>query len=104
MEDKTYSLTFHYRQASSSQVAREVIFHTAALLSPAPRLVLGKSVVNTIPPGSLHKGSAMLELMHSSKGQQPCMSATKMFFRCRMNASSRYVSGRRRPLPQTILS
>ncbi len=64
VEDKTYSLTFHYRQASSSQAAREAIFHTAALLSPAPRLVLGKSVVNTIPPGSLHKGSAMLELMH----------------------------------------
>jgi trehalose 6-phosphate phosphatase len=64
VEDKTYSLTFHYRQASSSQDAREAIFHTAALLSPAPRLVMGKSVVNTIPPGSLHKGSAMLELMH----------------------------------------
>lgn len=64
VEDKTYSLTFHYRQASSPQEAREAIFHTAALLSPAPRLVMGKSVVNTIPPGSLHKGSAMLELMH----------------------------------------
>jgi trehalose 6-phosphate phosphatase len=64
VEDKTYSLTFHYRQASSSLDAREAIFHTAALLSPAPRLVMGKSVVNTIPPGSLHKGSAMLELMH----------------------------------------
>ncbi|MCC2642666.1 MAG: otsB [Nitrospira sp.] len=64
VEDKTYSLTFHYRQAASSQVAREAIFHLAALLSPAPRLVMGKAVVNTIPPGSLHKGSAMLELMH----------------------------------------
>ena len=64
VEDKTYSLTFHYRQASSSQDAREAIFHTAAFLSPAPRLVMGKAVVNTIPPGSLHKGSAMLELMH----------------------------------------
>lgn len=64
VEDKTYSLTFHYRQASSPQVARDVIFHMAAMLSPAPRLVMGKAVVNTIPPGSLHKGSAMLELMH----------------------------------------
>lgn len=64
VEDKTFSLTFHYRQASSSQDAKEVIFHIAALLVPAPRLVMGKSVVNTIPPGSLHKGSAMLELMH----------------------------------------
>ncbi len=42
VEDKTYSLTFHYRQASSSQDARKAIFHTAALLSPAPRLVMGK--------------------------------------------------------------
>ena len=64
VEDKTYSLTFHYRQASSSQDARDVIFHTAASFNPAPRLVMGKSVVNTIPPGSLHKGSALLELMH----------------------------------------
>ena len=64
VEDKTFSLTFHYRQASSAQEAKEVIFHIAALLVPAPRLVMGKSVVNTNPPGSLHKGSAMLELMH----------------------------------------
>ena len=64
VEDKTYSLTFHYRQASSAQEARDAIFHIAASFSPAPRLVMGKAVVNTIPPGSLHKGSAMLELMH----------------------------------------
>ncbi|MBA2484604.1 MAG: hypothetical protein H0V35_00630 [Nitrospira sp.] len=42
MEDKTYSLTFHYRQASSSQVAREVIFHTAGLLSPRAAARAGK--------------------------------------------------------------
>ena len=64
VEDKTYSITFHYRQACSPQVAREAIFHTLATLTPAPRVVLGKAVVNAIPSGSLHKGSAMLELMH----------------------------------------
>ncbi len=64
VEDKTYSLTFHYRQACSPQVAREAIFHTISTLAPSPRLVLGKSVVNAIPSGNLHKGSAMLELMH----------------------------------------
>ena len=66
VEDKTFSLTFHYRQAKLlPQAAREAaIFHMAALLTPAPRLVMGKAVVKTIPPGSLHKGSAMLELMH----------------------------------------
>lgn len=64
VEDKDYSLTFHYRQACSPPAAREAIFHTVAALSPAPRLVLGKSVVNVIPSGNLHKGTAMLELMH----------------------------------------
>ncbi|WHZ17131.1 MAG: trehalose-phosphatase [Nitrospira sp.] len=64
VEDKTYSLTFHYRQACSPPEAREAIFHSVATLSPAPRLVLGKSVVNAIPPGNLHKGTAILELMH----------------------------------------
>ncbi len=64
VEDKTYSLTFHYRQACSPQLAREAIFHTISTLAPSPRLVLGKAVVNAIPSGNLHKGSAMLELMH----------------------------------------
>jgi trehalose 6-phosphate phosphatase len=67
VEDKTYSITFHYRQACSPQIAREAIFHALAALTPAPRLVLGKAVVNAIPSGSLHKGSAMLELMHQLK-------------------------------------
>lgn len=67
VEDKTYSVTFHYRQACSPQLAREAIFHTVSMLAPAPRLVLGKAVVNAIPSGNLHKGSAMLELMHQLK-------------------------------------
>jgi len=67
VEDKTYSLTFHYRQACSPQLAREAIFHTVSMLTPSPRLVLGKAVVNVIPSGNLHKGSAMLELMHQLK-------------------------------------
>jgi trehalose 6-phosphate phosphatase len=64
VEDKTYSLTFHYRQACSPSAAREAIFHAVSTLLPAPRLVLGKAVVNAIPSGNLHKGTAMLELMH----------------------------------------
>ncbi|HMZ56709.1 MAG TPA: trehalose-phosphatase [Nitrospira sp.] len=64
VEDKMYSLTFHYRQACSPPAAREAIFHTVSTLSPVPRLVMGKAVVNAIPSGNLHKGTAMLELMH----------------------------------------
>ncbi|ODT45521.1 MAG: trehalose-phosphatase [Nitrospira sp. SCN 59-13] len=64
VEDKMYSLTFHYRQAWSPAAARETIFHVVSTLLPAPRLVMGKAVVNAIPSGNLHKGTAMLELMH----------------------------------------
>jgi trehalose 6-phosphate phosphatase len=67
VEDKTYSLTFHYRSAKSAQAARESIFHVIAQLGPPPRIVLGKSVVNVIPPATPHKGAAMLELMHQLK-------------------------------------
>ena len=48
VEDKMYSLTFHYRQACSPPAAREAIFHTVSTLSPVPRLVMGKAVVNAI--------------------------------------------------------
>jgi len=32
-------------------------------LSPPPRIVLGKSVVNVMPPTASHKGTALLEYM-----------------------------------------
>ena len=67
LEDKIYSLTFHYRQACSPKVAREAVFQAIAQLMPPPRLVLGKAVVNVIPSGTPHKGAAMLELMHQLK-------------------------------------
>lgn len=63
MEDKIYSLTLHYRQSESPEVARELALNAAAQLVPAPRLVFGKSVVNIIPPGTPHKGSALQALM-----------------------------------------
>lgn len=67
LEDKIYSLTFHYRQACSPKAAREAVFQAIAQLTPPPRLVLGKAVINVIPPGTPHKGAAMLELMHQLK-------------------------------------
>jgi trehalose 6-phosphate phosphatase len=63
LEDKIYSLTLHYRQARSPESARELALKAAAQLVPAPRLVFGKSVVNVIPPGTPHKGSALQGLM-----------------------------------------
>lgn len=63
IEDKIYSLTLHYRQARKPELAREAALKAAAQLVPAPRLVFGKAVVNVIPPGTPHKGSALQALM-----------------------------------------
>jgi trehalose 6-phosphate phosphatase len=63
IEDKIYSLTLHYRQSRKPELAREVAVSAAAQLVPSPRLVFGKAVVNVIPPGTPHKGSALQALM-----------------------------------------
>jgi trehalose 6-phosphate phosphatase len=63
VEDKIYSLTLHYRQSKAPHRAKQIAVQAAAQLVPAPRLIFGKAVVNIIPPGTPHKGSAMLKLM-----------------------------------------
>jgi trehalose 6-phosphate phosphatase len=63
IEDKQYSLALHYRRAKRRQAARRHLFELVDDLHPAPRLILGKLVINLIPPGSPHKGVALLELM-----------------------------------------
>lgn len=64
VEDKTYSLALHYRTSIRKREAREVAFKVLAQLSPAPRILLGKDIVNMIPGGAPHKGVALLELMY----------------------------------------
>jgi trehalose 6-phosphate phosphatase len=64
VEDKTYSLTLHYRGTRDTAHARRIGMETLSRLTPAPRIILGKSVVNAVPAGSPHKGEAILTLMH----------------------------------------
>jgi len=64
VEDKSYSLSFHYRNAGRKDDARTLVFHVLAQLSPLPRIVLGKAVVNVVPASAPHKGAALLELMY----------------------------------------
>ncbi len=63
VENKRYSLTFHYR--GTEEPAR--IFGALLLflnqLNPAPRLIFGKASVNVLPPGKGGKGPASLALM-----------------------------------------
>jgi trehalose 6-phosphate phosphatase len=64
VEDKSYSLSFHYRSADRKDEAQALVFRVLAELSPFPRIVLGKAVVNVVPAAAPHKGAALLELMH----------------------------------------
>jgi trehalose 6-phosphate phosphatase len=63
VENKSYSLSFHYRTVDQRNEARALIARIIAELTPPPRLVLGKSVVNVMPPTASHKGTALLEYM-----------------------------------------
>lgn len=63
IEDKTYSLSIHYRKSSERIVARSTILDTASTLTPSPRIIMGKCVVNLVSPGAPHKGVALLEVM-----------------------------------------
>ena len=64
VEDKSYSLSFHYRSADRKAEAKALAFRVLAELSPLPRIVLGKEVVNVVPAAAPHKGAALLELMY----------------------------------------
>lgn len=70
VEDKDYSLTFHYRLSPNKPRARRLLFDTVARLTPAPRLILGKAVVNAMPAGVPHKGDALLALMQRAGVEQ----------------------------------
>jgi trehalose 6-phosphate phosphatase len=63
VEDKTFSLAIHYRKCSAKKKAKLDILGVAANLNPKPRIILGKCVVNLLPPGAPHKGVALVELM-----------------------------------------
>lgn len=63
LEDKSFSLSFHYRTAFKKALARRNILEIAKQLEPTPRIILGKYVVNLVPPNSPHKGVALQSLL-----------------------------------------
>jgi trehalose 6-phosphate phosphatase len=63
LEDKRFSLSLHYRRAADPAYARRVISARVAALSPPAHVVMGKSVVNLLPPGAPTKGDALRELL-----------------------------------------
>jgi trehalose 6-phosphate phosphatase len=58
IEDKHLSLSVHYRHSADKDSARGAILHATRLLEGA-RIIGGKQVVNVLPFGARHKGSAL---------------------------------------------
>jgi len=63
LEDKTYSLTFHFRHAKDQGAALRLLVARTAGLLPLPKLLDGKKVLNLLPPGAPDKGEALTTLL-----------------------------------------
>jgi len=63
LEDKQYSLSFHYRHAARPALARQMLEQRVARLAPLPDIVHGKRVLNLLPPDAPHKGEALQILL-----------------------------------------
>lgn len=63
MENKRYSLTFHYRGAEDPAKVENALIPFLTRLTPVPRLILGKASVNVLPSGNSGKGEAARALM-----------------------------------------
>jgi trehalose 6-phosphate phosphatase len=58
IEDKVFSLAIHYRRSRAKKVALNAILDAAGALGKV-RLIGGKQVVNILPDGAPHKGTAL---------------------------------------------
>ena len=63
VENKRYTLTFHYRRAGEAAGIRPMLVSFLDRLIPPPRCLFGKVSVNLLPPGIPGKGEAALALM-----------------------------------------
>tara|TARA_B110001454_G_scaffold83721_1_gene80534 strand:+ start:15146 stop:15919 length:774 start_codon:yes stop_codon:yes gene_type:complete len=66
IEEKIHSLAIHYRRSRGKKEAVSKIKEAIGHLSPNARVIFGKSVVNLIPLGAPHKGTAILDLIKRS--------------------------------------
>ena len=67
IEDKTYSLSVHYRLARDRDAAEQAISAVLAALDPPPRLIGGKCVFNLLPDGAPDKGQALAALVAAER-------------------------------------
>lgn len=63
LEDKGTSLSVHYRHADNHEQAYDQLMSIIRDLTPRPRVVEGKCVINLVPHDAPHKGDALLALL-----------------------------------------
>ncbi len=63
VENKRYTLTFHYRGSNEPARVRMALVLLLDQLTPVPRLIFGKASVNVLPTGNDGKGPAAVALM-----------------------------------------
>ena len=69
LEDKGHSLSLHYRTAPDREAAKQGIDALVQTLSPKPRVIGGKCVVNLLPANAADKFDALLALQrHEGAG------------------------------------
>jgi trehalose 6-phosphate phosphatase len=66
LEDKTYSLSAHFRGSPDPDGARRLVLAAIEALEPRPRPIGGVDVVNLVPPGAPHKGAALRKLLEDN--------------------------------------
>ncbi len=69
IENKRYSLALHYRTAPDPARARRAVLRAIRALTPAPRIVPGKRVINLLPPDAPDKGRALQQLLRATQFQ-----------------------------------
>ncbi len=68
IEDKAYSLTLHYRQASDPALVEKALMAKLSQLVPSPRIIGGKFNISLLPPNAGDKGQAVQQLLEMSPG------------------------------------
>lgn len=69
LENKRFSLAIHYRNSHHPIRRRRELYDLCTRLTPAPRILPGKFVVNLIPPQVPNKGDALRELMRATRAR-----------------------------------
>jgi trehalose 6-phosphate phosphatase len=64
-ENKTHTLSVHYRKARPRAPAEHRVHGAVSALAGGVRLIPGKCVINVVPDGAPHKGSALVRCARS---------------------------------------